>query len=87
MKVFEWLIKISFWLQAFAAPVVVFTLIAVVLYSKMGNLSIAIFLCSVGFIGGIILAEFIRRKYGLETFFGKIYGSDKTDEKFEQRSK
>jgi len=29
----------------------------------------------VGVLGGILLAEFIRRKYGLEKFFANLYGS------------
>ncbi len=33
---------------------------------------------------GIILAEWIRRKYGLETFFGRIYGPNEMDEKFKK---
>ena len=44
-------------------------------YSKTENKIVAIIFLSVGFLGGIFLAEFIRRKYGLEKFFANLYGS------------
>jgi uncharacterized membrane protein len=81
------LIKIIFWLQAFAAPIIVFGVIAFLIYNKTTNASIAILIFSVGIVTGIILAEFIRRKYGLENFFAVIHGSDGSDEKVEKKSR
>ena len=81
IKIAFWLIRILFWLQAFAAPLLVFGLLAFVLYSKgEHNKGIAIFVLALGAIAGTVLAEWIRRKYGLETFFSKIYGSPELDE-------
>jgi len=87
MKIFEGLIKIIFWLQAFGAPVIVFGAIAFFVYNKTSNAFICTLIFSVGIVGGIFFAEFIRRKYGLENFFAMIYGSEGTDEKIEKKSK
>ena len=75
MKIFEWFVRTLYWLQVFAAPVVLFGLISLLVYSKTENKIVAIIFLSVGFLGGIFLAEFIRRKYGLEKFFANLYGS------------
>lgn len=75
MKIFEWFIGALYWLQAFAAPVILFAIISLIVYSKTENKIFAIILLALGFLGGIFLAEFIRRKYGLEKFFSNLYGS------------
>jgi hypothetical protein len=75
MKIFEAFVRILYWLQVFCAPVVLFGLISLLFYSKTGNKIVAMIFLSVGFLGGIFLAEFIRRKYGLEKFFANLYGS------------
>ena len=75
MKSFEWFIRALYWLQVFAAPVVLFGVISLIVYSKTEKKIVAIILFSVGVLGGILLAEFIRRKYGLEKFFANLYGS------------
>jgi len=75
MKIFERFVRILYWLQVFAAPVVLFGLISLLFYSKTENKIVAIIFLSVGFLGGIFLAEFIRRKYGLEKFFANLFGS------------
>jgi hypothetical protein len=41
----------------------------------------AIVLAGIGLVTGIITAEYIRRKIGLETFFARIYGPNEMDEK------
>jgi len=61
--------------------VILFGLIAFLIYNKTENLIVAIILILIGVINGILLAEFIRRKYGLESFFGRIYGPNEMDEK------
>jgi len=75
MKSFEWFIRALYWLQVFAAPVVLFGVISLMVYSKTENKIVALIFLSVGFLGGIFLAEFIRRKYGLEKFFANLLGS------------
>jgi len=75
MKIFERFVRTLYWLQVVAAPVLLFGLISLIVYSKTENKIVAIILFSVGVLGGILLAEFIRRKYGLEKFFANLYGS------------
>jgi hypothetical protein len=82
INLIKWLVRILFWLQAFAAAVIFFGLIAFLVYSKGEQYSpIAIGVFGIGVIAGIIIAEYIRRKIGLETFFGRIYGPNEMDEK------
>ena len=85
MKFFQWLITILFWLQAFVAPVLLFGLIALFVYGKTKNVAVVIMFLVMGMIGGAVLAEFIRRHYGLEIFFAAIYGSGKLTKKNEVR--
>jgi len=44
------------------------------------NYGLAIILLVSGAIAGAVLAEWIRRKYGLENYFSKIYGSPELDD-------
>ncbi|HEY2722494.1 MAG TPA: hypothetical protein VGI82_12255 [Chitinophagaceae bacterium] len=83
MKIFEWLIKALFRLQAFGASFILFGAIAIFIYTKNANISLAIIFLVLGFILGVIVAESIRRKYGLESFFAKIYGSCETKKQVE----
>ena len=81
IRIAMWFIRLLFWLRAFAAPLLMFGLLAFVAYSKgQHNKGLAIFLLALGVIAGTGLAEWIRRKYGLETFFSKIYGSPELDD-------
>jgi hypothetical protein len=83
-----WFIRLLFWVQAFAAPVILFGLIALLLYSKGERYAgIAIALLITGGIAGIIVAEYIRRKIGLDTFFGRLYGPNEMDEKLSKKKK
>jgi len=81
MKFFEWVIRIIYWVQAFAATVILFGVIAVVIYVNNGNKTILIVLLTIGGVTGVIVAELIRRKYGLEKFFSSIYGSGNLNKK------
>jgi hypothetical protein len=67
---------VIYWLQVFASPFLFSGIVAFIIYSsneKHKIIAIAV-LCT-GIIAGILLAEYIRRKYGLSTFFGNLYGS------------
>lgn len=75
------LINLAFWLQAFIAPVLLFGLIGL----AIGSMRIIVVLLAVGAVGGIVLAEWIRRKIGLDTFFGRIYGPNEMDEKLKKK--
>lgn len=76
-----WFIRFFFWLQAFAAPVILFAGIGL----WIGSLDIIKILLIAGAVTGIILAEYIRRKIGLETFFARIYGPNEMDEKYKKK--
>jgi hypothetical protein len=81
MNILKWLIRIIFWLQAFAAPIILFGLIGI----WIGSLDAIIVLLIAGTVTGIILAEYIRRKIGLEIFFARIYGPNEMDEKIKKK--
>ena len=88
MKFFQFLVQAIFWLQAFAAPVLVSGAIAFFVYANNENNKwLPITILVTGVIAGIWLAEFIRRKYGLDTFFARIYGPNKMDEKLKDTKK
>jgi hypothetical protein len=83
-----WLVRIIYWLQAFAAPVILFGLIALWVYSKGEKYPVpAILLLAIGVVTGVVLAEYIRRKIGLETFFSGISDSRAIDEKLKEKKK
>ena len=81
MSILKWLIRIIFWLQAFVAPVILMTLVAL----AIGKGSFFIPLLIIGGVAGIVLAEYIRRKFGLETFFARIYSQNVMDEKLKKK--
>lgn len=72
-----WLIRFLYWLHAFISPVIVLGVIGIV----TGKENLLYNLLITGAIAGVVLAEYIRRKFGLENFFGRIYGSNTIDEK------
>ena len=74
IKILQVIVQVLFWLQAFAAPFLLSGIIAFIIYSKNEkNEWIALLVLIIGLISGIIVAEFIRRHYGLDTFFSRIY--------------
>ena len=74
MRLFDSFINVMYWLQIFAAPTLLSGIAALFIWSN--NRAIAIALLCIGVIVGIILAEFIRRKYGLANFFSKLYSNE-----------
>ncbi len=76
-----WFIKMIFWLQAFVAPVILCGLIGLLI----GSMKLFVPLLVIGGVVGIIVAEYIRRKIGLETFFTRIYGPNEMDEKLNKK--
>jgi multisubunit Na+/H+ antiporter MnhF subunit len=87
IKFSKLIIAVFFWIQAFAAPLILFGLLGLLIYSKGEKYFLtAILLFVIGIIGGIIVAEYIRRKIGLSTFFGRIYGPNEMDEKFKKKN-
>jgi hypothetical protein len=84
MKISRWFIAILYWLQLFAAPLILFGVISLIIYSRTENKIFALIVLSTGFLVGIFLAEFIRRKYGLEKFFANLYGSTVSKKEFKR---
>lgn len=76
-----WLVTVLYWLQAFAAPVILFGLIGFII----GNETIIYILLGIGVVTGVILAEYLRRKFGLSAFFARIYGPNEMDEKINNK--
>lgn len=76
-----WFINILYWLQAFSAPVILMGFVSL----AIGNEKWITPLLTAGVLIGIILAEFIRRRVGLDTFFSRIYGPNEMDEKWEKK--
>ena len=74
MKVFNSFVQVFRWLQIFIAPVIICGIIALFVYEN--NKTIAIILLMTGIIGGICMAEFVRRKYGLTNFFSRLYNNE-----------
>lgn len=73
------LVNFIYWLQTFIAPVIILGLTGIFI----GNKSVLIVLLITGVITGIILAEYIREKIGLEEFYGRLYNSGNPHEKTE----
>ena len=78
MKVFKSIVQGLRWVQIFIAPVIICSIIALLTYEN--NKTIAIILLVIGIIGGVVMAELVRRKYGLSNFFSRLY-SNETDNK------
>lgn len=76
IRLVKFIIQLVFWIQAFAGPVLVMGLVALFVYSKGENFrTLAIVIQVIGIVTGVVVAEIIRRKYGLDNFFGNIRGS------------
>lgn len=88
MQLFMFFINSIYWLWAFAVPVIVLGLPAWYFYEKDNkNLPYSILLLIGGVVSGIILAEAIRRKYGLVSFFSRVSATPNLDEKEETPEK
>lgn len=70
-------VQLIFWLQAFIGPVFLLGAIGALIGSEKMMFPLLI----IGGVAGIILAEFIRRKIGLDVFFARIYGPNSMDKK------
>ncbi len=75
-----WLVTIIFWLQAFLCPFIICVAIGFGITKDLSIVSIVI-----GGVAGIVFAEYIRRKFGLDVFFGRLYGPNEMDEKLKKK--
>lgn len=66
--------KVIYWLQIFIVPVIILGLVALFTYSSNETLATALLI--LGIIIGILFAEYVRRKYGLENFFARLYSNE-----------
>ena len=80
MKIFMFLVNTFYWIGIFIIPAGILGFVGLWYYIKSNdNLFFSIIIGSVGLILGIIFAEFIRRKYGLDNFFGRISSTPDID--------
>ena len=80
MRVFFFLINTIYWLWLFIVPAGILGIVSVLLYLKSkDNLPFSIIITLVGIILGIALAEYIRKRYGLDNFFGSIHSTPDID--------
>jgi hypothetical protein len=91
MKVFMFFINAIQWLSIFIVPAGILGVTGLWYYvDSNSNLLLSIILWVVGVSLGIFLAEVVRRKYGLDNFFGRrlaspdIDGGNILDEKHEE---
>ena len=74
MKIFNSIVQWFRWLQIFIAHVIICNIIALFTYENSKTTSILLIVT--GIIGGIGMAEFVRRKYGLSNFFSRLYSNE-----------
>lgn len=70
------IINAIFWLWLFIVPAGILGVIAFLFYNKSAtNLIYSIIIAIIGIISGVLLEEYIRKKYGLDNFFGSLIGN------------
>jgi uncharacterized membrane protein len=80
MKVFMFFINAIYWIGLFIIPAGILGYIGLSYYvESTDNLFISIIFWVIGTGLGIFIAEFIRRKYGLDNFFGRILATPDID--------
>lgn len=81
LKFFILLVNIFFWVWLFIVPTAILGFLSFVVYKRStDNLFFSIILLLIGVILGIALAEYIRKKYGLDIFFGKLLSTPELDD-------
>lgn len=79
------MLNLILWLWIFLVPAGIFSFIGFILYNRSSdNLPYFIVLSILGCLLGILWAEHVRKKYGLDAFFGKLLstpGIDGNDKK------
>jgi len=75
-----WIVSILYWLQLFLCPTIICGVVGSLLTKEISVVSLVI-----GAVLGIVAAEYVRRKIGLSTFFGGIYGSGEIIKKLDKK--
>ena len=77
MKLFMFFINSIFWAWLFIIPTGLLSFFGLWLYlNDESNLPWLIFLSVIGIVLGIIIAEKVRKRYGLSRFFSRLSSSD-----------
>jgi len=80
MKVFMFFINGIFWLWVFIVPAGILAFVAYWLYLKSaGNIAYSIIIGVTGIVLGVVLAEYVRKRYGLDNFFGRLRATPDID--------
>ena len=80
MRVFMFFVNAIFWMGIFIVPAAVSGFIAFWLYNRsIQNLPYSIVITIIGAVVGIALAERIRKRYGLDNFFGRLSATPDID--------
>ncbi|HEV7779931.1 MAG TPA: hypothetical protein VGO58_01630 [Chitinophagaceae bacterium] len=77
-----WIVTIIYWLQLFLCPAII--------CGAAGSLiekQVSIFALILGAVIGIVAAEYVRKKIGLDIFFAGIHGSKQILEKLDENKK
>lgn len=81
MKVFTFLINLIYWIWLFIVPTGVMALLGFLLYNKSTeNTPYFILLSVIGAVVGISLAEYVRKRHGLDNFFARLISTPDIDE-------
>jgi hypothetical protein len=73
MKFIRFLVEALFWILLFFCPVFASVFMGLGIASVTGDLKQAVLIAlPFGAVGGVILAEYIRRKYGCSNFYGRL---------------
>ena len=73
MKVIAFLINVIYWLGLFISPAAILCFVALWLYSNNATgLFVSIVIGVTGMILGIAVAEYIRKRYGLNNFWSGV---------------
>jgi MFS family permease len=75
-KLFEAVAEFFYWLGIFISPFLASLLVAYVLHYSLGWPSfISVLVLIAGTAAGILLAEYIRKKYGCSNFWARLGGT------------
>jgi hypothetical protein len=72
MKTLILILKILFWLWIFIVPTSIMSFIAFLVFHSINHLIIPFLFIPAGMLAGVTAAEHVRKKYGLEYFFGGL---------------
>jgi hypothetical protein len=82
MKLMMFIVNSIYWLWLFIVPSGIIGFIALWLYINNAiGIYLSIFMGVTGLISGVLLAEYIRKHYGLNNFFSRLSSTPDIDDK------